>query len=48
MYRIGQFFGFIKTFDSIYKKIYSKYYYTSYQSKSSNSDPTDLKVNTSQ
>jgi hypothetical protein len=30
--KIGQFFGFFKTFDSIYKKIYSKYYYISYQS----------------
>lgn len=49
IYKIGQFFGFFKTFDSIFKKIYSKYYYASYQSvKGIEQDQEDLKLNMSQ
>jgi len=29
--KIGQFFGFFRPSDSIYKKIYTKYFYNSYE-----------------
>lgn len=45
--KIGQFFGFFRTFESIYKKIYSKYYYVSYKSETSENGE-DLKLNASQ
>ena len=48
IYKIGQFFGFFKTFDSIFKKIYLKYYYASYQSIKTEQDKEDLKLNISQ
>ena len=48
IYKIGQFFGFFKTFDSIFNKIYLKYYYTSYQSIKTEQDKEDLKLNMSQ
>lgn len=48
IYKIGQFFGFFKTFDSIFRKIYLKYYYTSYQSIQTEQDKEDLKLNMSQ
>ena len=48
IYKIGQFFGFFKTFDSIFRKIYLKYYYASYQTKEIEQDKEDLKSNMSQ
>ena len=45
--KIGQFFGFFRTFESIYKKIYSKYYYASYKTETSENGE-DLKLNASQ
>lgn len=48
IYKIGQFFGFFKTFDSIFRKIYLKYYYASYQTKETEQDKEDLKLNMSQ
>ena len=48
IYKIGQFFGFFKTFDSIFRKIYLKYYYASYQSIKTEQDKEDLKLNISQ
>ena len=48
IYKIGQFFGFFKTFDSIFRKIYLKYYYTSYQSIQTEQDKENLKLNMSQ
>lgn len=45
--KIGQFFGFFRTFESIYKKIYSKYYYISYKSETGQNGE-DLKIGASQ